>query len=62
MEMTMTDQPKKSEKNEARPRILARQLARQLTAEEIEVVAGARRAIAGGTCSAGTYCTPDCDD
>jgi hypothetical protein len=53
---------KKSEKSEASPRILARRLARQLTTEEIEVVAGARRAMAGGTCSAGTYCTPDCDD
>jgi hypothetical protein len=53
---------KKAEKGEGRSRILARQLARQLTAEEIEVVAGARRKMAGGTCSAGTYCTPDCDD
>ncbi|MBP2294987.1 hypothetical protein [Azospirillum rugosum] len=42
-------------------RILARQLARPLTAEEIDVVAGGMRA-AGGTCSAGTCCVPDCDD
>lgn len=42
-------------------RILARQLARPLTAEEIDVVAGGLRA-AGGTCSAGTCCVPDCDD
>lgn len=48
-------------RGEARPRILARQLARPLTAEEIDVVAGARLA-AGGTCSAGTCCVPDCDD
>jgi hypothetical protein len=34
-------------------RILARQLARPLTAEEVDMVAGARRT-AGGTCSAGT--------
>ena len=56
-----------------RSRILARQLARPLTADEIEVVSGARRAaqgdavagakfLAGGTCSAGTCCVPDCDD
>ena len=56
-----------------RSRILARQLARPLTAEEIDVVSGARRAVqgdavagakflAGGTCSAGTCCVPDCDD
>ena len=44
-----------------RPRILARQLARPLTAEEIDVVAGALRT-AGGTCSAGTCFVPDCDD
>ena len=42
-------------------RILARQLARPLTAEEIDVVAGGLR-MAGGTCSAGTCCVPDCDD
>ena len=56
--------PRKSEKIDGtgtQSRILARQLARPLTAEEIEVVSGARRA-AGGTCSAGTCCTPDCDD
>ena len=57
----------------ARSRILARQLARPLTAKEIDVVSGARRAVegdavasakffAGGTCSAGTCCVPDCDD
>jgi hypothetical protein len=53
-------------------RILARQLARPLTAEEVDVVSGARRAaggdlaginmLVGGTCSAGTCCVPDCDD
>ena len=54
-------------------RILARQLARPLTAEEIDVVSGAQRVaaigataganlLAGGTCSAGTCCVPDCDD
>ncbi len=62
-----------SEARNRRSRILARQLARPLTAEEIDVVAGARRAAeidgvagamraAGGTCSAGTCCVPDCDD
>ena len=44
------------------PRILARQLARPLSNEEIDFVAGGARAAAGGTCSAGTWCTPDCDD
>jgi len=43
-------------------RILARQLARPLTSEEIDFVAGGLRAAGGGTCSAGTCCTPDCDD
>ena len=43
-------------------RILARQLARPLTSEEIDFVAGGMRAAGGGTCSAGTCCTPDCDD
>ena len=42
-------------------RILARQLARPLTAEEIDAVTGAL-SMAGGTCSAGTCCVPDCDD
>jgi hypothetical protein len=42
-------------------RILARQLARPLTAEEIDAVTGAL-SMAGGTCSAGTCCCPDCDD
>ena len=62
-----------SEARNGRSRILARQLARPLTAEEIDVVSGARRAavgdavagakfLAGGTCSAGTCCVPDCDD
>jgi hypothetical protein len=62
-----------SEAASGRSRILARQLARPLTAEEIDVVAGALRAAggpvaggalraAGGTCSAGTCCVPDCDD
>ena len=47
-----------------RTRILARQLARPLTAEEIEVVAGglSMGSMASGTCSAGTCCVPDCDD
>jgi hypothetical protein len=49
------------EAESGRTRILARQLARPLTAEEIDVVAGGMRA-AGGTCSAGTCCVPDCDD
>ena len=44
------------------PRILARQLARPLTGKEIDFVAGGARARASGTCSAGTSCTPDCDD
>ena len=44
------------------PRILARQLARPLSSEEIDFVAGGARAAASGTCSAGTCCTPDCDD
>ena len=64
-----------SEAGNGRSRILARQLARTLTADEIEIVSGARRAMdvggvagatliagAGGTCSAGTCCVPDCDD
>jgi hypothetical protein len=49
------------EAGSGRTRILARQLARPLTAEEIEVVAGGLRMV-GGTCSAGTCCVPDCDD
>ena len=49
------------EAGSGRTRILARQLARPLTAEEIEVVAGGL-SMAGGTCSAGTCCVPDCDD
>jgi hypothetical protein len=44
------------------PRILARQLARPLTNEEIDFVAGGLRTADGGTCSAGTCRTPDCDD
>ena len=61
--MSNQDRSQKSEKAEGSSRILARQLARPLTAEETEVVAGARRASArGGTCSAGTCCVPDCDD
>ena len=63
-----------SDAESGRSRILARQLARPLTAEEIDVVAGGMRAVAseavagglramdGGTCSAGTCCCPDCDD
>jgi len=62
-----------NEAGSGQPRILARQLARPLTAEEIDVVSGAQRAagidavagaklVAGGTCSAGTCCVPDCDD
>ena len=58
--------PSLSDNGSGRPRILARQLARPLTAEEIDVVAvpGAwwGGAMAGGTCSAGTCCVPDCDD
>lgn len=50
-----------AEAGNGRTRILARQLARPLTAEEIDVVAGGLR-MAGGTCSAGTCCVPDCDD
>ena len=50
-----------AETGNGRTRILARQLARPLTAEEIDVVAGGLR-MAGGTCSAGTCCVPDCDD
>ncbi len=50
-----------SESGQGPTRILARQLARPLTVEEIDVVAGGMRA-AGGTCSAGTCCVPDCDD
>jgi len=49
------------EAGSGRTRILARQLARPLTAEEIDIVAGGLR-MAGGTCSAGTCCVPDCDD
>src|SRR4051794_32421402 len=54
--------PRNDEGNSAR--ILARQLARPLTSEEIDFVAGGMRAAGagGGTCSAGTCCTPDCDD
>jgi hypothetical protein len=44
------------------PRILARQLARPLSNDEIDFVAGGARVATGGTCSAGTCCTPDCDD
>ena len=65
-----------TETGNGRSRILARQLARPLSADEIEIVSGARRAAvdvggaagatlvarAGGTCSAGTCCVPDCDD
>lgn len=63
--------PSLSDNGSGRSRILARQLARPLTAEEIDVVAGAMRVaggaagamlMAGGTCSAGTCCVPDCDD
>jgi hypothetical protein len=61
------------EAGNGRSRILARQLARPLSADEIDVVSGARaalasvgvgalRAVDGGTCSAGTCCCPDCDD
>ena len=41
-------------------RILARQLARPLTDEEMEMVVGGLAM--SGTCSAGTCRTPDCDD
>jgi hypothetical protein len=48
-------------------RILARQLARPLSADEIDFVSGARRAsdvdlMVAGTCSANTCVCPDCDD
>jgi hypothetical protein len=62
-----------SEAGIGRSRILARQLARPLTAAEIDVVTGAAMRVAGGaapgalrvaggTCSGGTCCVPDCDD
>jgi hypothetical protein len=50
------------EAESSRSRILARQLARPLSADEIDVVSGGLRAVDGGTCSAGTCCCPDCDD
>jgi hypothetical protein len=50
-----------SEARSGRTRILARQLARPLTAEEMDVVAGGLRTV-GGTCTAGTCCVPDCDN
>ena len=53
--------PAAAGRSRTRSRILARQLARPLTAEEIDVVAGALRT-EGGTCSAGTCFVPDCDD
>jgi hypothetical protein len=52
--------PSPSDAEIRQPRILARQLARPLTAEEIEAVAGAL-AVDTAVCTAGTCCTPDCD-
>jgi hypothetical protein len=59
--------PDDSDLDSSSSRILARQLARPLSIEEIDFVSGARRAaqadlIAAGTCSANTCVCPDCDD
>jgi hypothetical protein len=53
---------KASEAASSKSQILARRLARPLSAEEIECVAGGLRGSGGHTVDAGSGCTPDIGD